>query len=166
VVDHDIVIAHSLTSVAPAGTEGLLVVPLVREPLDIAMAATHRLAAGDSVGPQDLVDAEWIGVPAGYPFDTVLQDIGRATGMAPTVYQRLRDNRLIESLVAASERIAVLPRFTTPTDNGVTLRPLREIASARHISAVLRPDRAQRLAVRRVLDAFVRVAAAVGNRQH
>lgn len=165
VVDHDIVIAHSLTSRAPAGTDGLLTVPLVREPLDIAMATTHPLAAAHSVRSEDLVDAEWIGVPVGYPFDTVLQSIERETGVAPNVYQRLRDNRLIESLVAASDRLAVLPRFTTPTDNGVTLRPLRGIPSARYVFAVLRPDRAERLAVRRVLEAFVRVAAAVGT-QH
>lgn len=164
VVDHDIVIAHSLTSKAPAGTDGLITVRLVREPLDIAMAADHPLAAGASVGPDELADAEWIGVPAGYPFDTVLQAIERATGVPANVYQRLRDNRLIESLVASSRRIAILPRFTTPTDSGVTLRPLRDIPSGRYIFAVLRPDRAQRLAVRRVLDAFVRVAATVTDR--
>ncbi|WP_029138277.1 LysR family transcriptional regulator [Nakamurella lactea] len=165
VVDHDIVIAHSLTSRAPAGTEGLVTVQLVREPLDIAMAATHPLARQKSLRPRDLIDQEWIGVPSGFPFDTVLLAIERETGIAPRVAQRLRDNRLIESLVAAGRKIAILPRFTTPTDGGIVLRPLLDIPSGRYIFAVVRTDRAQRLAVRRVVDAFVSVAARVGREQ-
>ena len=39
----------------------------------------------------------------------------------------LRDNRLVEALVADSDRLAVLPRFTTPTGLGVDLRPLSGI---------------------------------------
>ncbi|MFC4337020.1 LysR family transcriptional regulator [Salininema proteolyticum] len=159
--DSDIVIAHSFTSVRPAGAEGLTVVPLVREPLDIAMAAEHPLAAQDSVSPGDLVDSDWIGVPLGFPFDTVRQAVERVTGAELRVVQRLRDNRLIESLIAGSRRIAVLPRFTTPVDGGVVLRELAEIPSRRHISAVMRPDKAERLAVRRVLEAVQRAAAEV-----
>ncbi len=162
--DHDVVIAHSLTSVRPAGTDGLTVVPLVREPLDIAMAADHPLAGRELVRPEDLVDRAWIGVPRGYPFDTVLQAVERATGAQLDVTQRLRDNRLIEALVAASDRIAVLPRFTTPVGAGLVLRELRGVASARHVSAVLRPDRAERAAVRRVLAALERAAAEVAGR--
>lgn len=159
--DHDVVIAHSLTSVRPAGTEGLAVVPLAREPLDIAMAADHPLAAGEVVHPADLTDCDWIGVPPGFPFDTVLQTLERVTGVELRIDQRLRDNRLIEALVSTSRHVAVLPRFTTPTGDGLTLRELAGVASARHVSAVMRPDRAERLAVRRVVDAFVRAADAV-----
>lgn len=159
--DHDVVIAHSLTSVRPAGTDGLTVVPLVREPLDVAMAADHPLASRELVRPEDLVDRSWIGVPRGYPFDTVLQAVERATGAQLDVVQRLRDNRLIEALVAASDHLAVLPRFTTPAGAGLVLRELRGVASARHVSAVLRPDRAERAAVRRVLDALAHAAAEV-----
>lgn len=70
--------------------------------------------------------------------------------------QRLRDNRLIEALVADGDQVAVLPRFTTPTGDGLVLRELSGIPWARHVSAVLRPDRPQRLAVRHVLDLLVR----------
>jgi DNA-binding transcriptional LysR family regulator len=159
--DNDIVIAHSLTSVRPAGTDGLTVVSLVREPLDIAMATSHPLASQPTVEPADLVDQEWIGVPEGYPFDTVRQAVERITGAELRIVQRLRDNRLIESLVATSDYVAVLPRFTTPTGGGLTLRELEGVASARHVSAVMRPDRAERLAVRRVVEAFRNSAARV-----
>lgn len=166
--DHDIVVAHSLTSVRPAGAEGLAVVPLAREPLDIAMAADHPLAGRASVSPEDLVDCEWIGVPVGYPFDTVLRMIEQVTGRDLRVVQRLVDNRLIEALVASGDRVAVLPRFTTPATapggGSMVLRALTGLPSARHVSAVLRPDKAERLAVQRVLRSFERVGAEVEHR--
>ncbi|THV36441.1 LysR family transcriptional regulator [Glycomyces buryatensis] len=157
--DNDIVIAHSFTAVRPAGAASLTVVPLAREPLDVAMAADHPLAAQVTVRTDDLVDWEWIGVPKGYPFDSVLESIERATGAALQVSQRLRDNRLVESLVVGSRRIGILPRFTTPTGAGLVLREIADIPTRRHVTAMLRPDRAERLAVKRVLDAFRRVGA-------
>jgi DNA-binding transcriptional LysR family regulator len=162
--DDDIVIAHSFTGVRPAGADALIVVPLALEPLDVAMAADHPLAAKASVRTEDLVDCEWIGVPKGYPFDSVLESVERATGATLRVSQRIRDNRLVEALVAGSRRIAVLPRFTTPTGNGLVLREITDIPTRRHITAILRPDRAERLAVKRVLKAFRRVAADVERR--
>lgn len=162
VADHDLVVAHTL--VRPPGEEaGLLTVELAREPLDIAMAPGHRLAARTSVRPEDLVDEEWIGVPVGFPFDTVRLAVEEVTGRAMTMRQRVRDNRLVEALVAASDCVAVLPRFTTPQhEGGVALRPLVGIPTGRHVYATARPDRAERRAVRRVLDAFVRVGGVVG----
>ncbi|GAB3228528.1 LysR family transcriptional regulator [Glycomyces halotolerans] len=163
-VDHDIVIAHSFTTARPAGAGTLTVVPLALEPLDIAMAADHPLAAQDAVRPEDLAAWEWIGVPHGYPFNSVIESIERFTGVEMAVAQRLRDNRLVESLVARSRRIAVLPRFTTPTGGGLVLRELTGIPSRRHISAMVRPDKAERLAVQQVLDAFRQVAGEVERR--
>lgn len=159
VLEHDIVIAHSLTAHAPEGTEQLVTVDLVREPLDVAMAVDHPLAVRDALSPHDLVDQEWIGVPIGFPFDTVRLAVEEATGASVRVGQRIRDNRLIEAIVAAGSAVAILPRFTSPQGSGVVLRPLRGISTARHIHAVMRPDRAERLAVRHVLEAMRRVAA-------
>lgn len=156
--DHDIVIAHSLSRRAPARADGLVTRLLVREPLDIAMRRGHPLTAHEQARPADLVDQEWYGVPLGYPFDAVRIAVEEATGRPVNVVQRLRDNRLIEALVADSDRVAVLPRFTTPGER-VALRPVRDISTARYIFAMARPDRAERLAVRRVLDAFTAVAA-------
>jgi DNA-binding transcriptional LysR family regulator len=163
--DHDVVVAHSLTSVRPAGTDGLAVVHLVDEPLDVAMSPRHRLAAQRTVSADDVATAAWIGVPPGYPFDTVLRGVEQATGVQLDVRQRIVDNRLVEALVAAGDRLAVLPRFTTPVGDRLTLRPLTGVPAVRHVSAVLRPDRARRQAVQRVLDAL-RDAAVVVARRH
>jgi DNA-binding transcriptional LysR family regulator len=157
---HDIVIAHSLAGPTPAGAEGLRTLVLAREPLDIAMATGHRLAVRTRVRPAELVDEAWIGVPHGYPFDSVLRAIAARTGRDLRVTQRVRDNRLVEALVAASDHVAVLPRFTTPTGGGFVLRPLAEVPATRYVVAVLRPDRAERLVVTSVLRALRRAGKA------
>jgi len=162
--DHDVVVGHSMTSVRPPGTAGLVVVPVVDEPIDVAMASSHPLASQDTVSAEDVAPHPWIGVPPGFPFDTVLQNVERATGARLDVRQRLLDNRLVEACVASGPYLAALPRFITPTAGGLTLRPLTGVPAVRHLTALVRPDRARRLAVRRVLDAVVRAGADVAAR--
>lgn len=161
--DHDVVIAHSLSRLGPAGADGLVTRLLVREPLDIAMRPGHPLTAHEQARPADLVEHEWYGVPVGYPFDSVRIAVEEAAGRPVAVAQRLRDNRLIEALVAGGDRVAVLPRFTTPRER-LELRPVQGISSARYVFALSRPDRAERRAVRRVLAAFAEVAQQVAGR--
>lgn len=161
-VDYDIVIAHSLAEHPSIGSERLRVEPLVREPLDIALPESHPLADQDSVTPEEIAEQVWIGVPAGFPFESVLDAVAVRTGATIRYTQRgIRDNRLVEALVAAELGLAVLPRFTTQPRPGVVLRPLAGIPAARYIFALMRPDRAERLAVRHALDALVRSARAV-----
>lgn len=161
VTAHDIVIGHSLLGPRPAGTEGLVVTTIVREPLDVAMSRHHRLAAAEAVRPIDLVDEEWISVPDGYPFRTVLDRIGESTGRPPRISHRLVDNRLTEAIVAAGPQIAILPRFTTPTGHavptgeGLVLRPLAGIEATRCISAIMRTDKAKRRAVEHVVGCLI-----------
>lgn len=159
--DHDIVIAHSAAGPRPEGTDGLEVVPLVTEPLDVAMSRSHPLAAHDKVGPADIAGHDWIGVPAGFPFDDVARAIATAADRPLRVVQRVRDNHVVERLVASSNALALLPRFTTPGGGDVVLRPVRGVASRRHVVAILRRDRAERRAVRAVLDALRAVAREV-----
>lgn len=149
--DFDIVIAHSLASPRPVGTSKLAVVELVAEPLDVAMAASHPLAQRETLRAEEVAEATWIGVPEGYPFDTVLTTIENRLGKPLRVVQRVRDNRLIESLIATSDHLAVLPRYTTRGNDKLSLRPITDVPALRHMSAVMRPDRAQRRAVQTTL---------------
>lgn len=159
VIDHDVVIGHSLSQTIP-GAERLVTVELTREPLDIAMSPRHPLARKTKVTAADLADQPWIGVPLGFPFDTVRLAVEESAGRPLDVRQRVRDNRLVEALVADSDCVAVLPRFTTAASR-VVLRPLADIPTGRHVFAILRPDRAERRAVARVLDALIRIGAAM-----
>jgi DNA-binding transcriptional LysR family regulator len=153
--DYDIVIADA-PGILPSWRErGLAVIPLMREPLDVALPPDHPLAAKATLSPRDLVDVTWIGVPGGSPYDRILRQIEAANGAAARVGQRFLDNGIVEALVAAGHGVAILPRFTTrDRGNGLITRPLTGIVSVRQIFALLRPDRAERPSVRLVVEAM------------
>lgn len=157
--DHDLVIAHTATGRSPDGSAGLTMVTLATEPLDVALPAGHPLAARDALRPFEVAEEPWITVPAGYPFDTLLSAVENAAGRPFERAQRVRDNHLVEALVAAGSGLALLPRFTTRPGPGVVTRPLVGVRATRDIVALARPDTAERAAVEVVLDALVAAGA-------
>ncbi len=159
--DSDIVLGHSLIGATPAGAESLSCTLICREPIDLAVPDSHRLASRKAISPEDVIGESWIGVPAGFPFDTILQTIEHMTGTKADVRQRVRDNRVAESLVIAGHGIAMLPRFTTRERDGLALRPLINISAKRWVVAMCRPDHAERAVVRRVLQALQSVGASM-----
>lgn len=164
--DLDIVVGHSLLGAVPRGAEHLVRTVLAREPLDVALHADHPLAARDHLTPGDVVGEPWISVPVGYPFAAVLQDVERVADRPVRVVHRIRDNRVVEALVAAGVGLALLPRFTTRPRDGVVLRPLRGVNARRWVVAMSRPDRAERAVVRRVVTAFEEVGRRVADGSH
>ena len=143
------------TSWAAAVVLGLTVVQLMREPLDIALPEGHRLAGRAVLTPADVADETWIGTPQGLPFDRILRGIETANGTPARIIQRFADNGVVESLVAAGHGIGILPRYTTrDRENGLITRPLKGVRASRLISALLRPDRAERPSVRVVVEAL------------
>lgn len=155
--DHDIVIGHTITGEAPAGSTHLHHRSLAEEPLDVALPVGHRLARRRQLTPDLVAGERWIGVPEGYPFDTVLIAIENATGRRIDRVQRLRDNRVVEAMVARGLGLALLPRFTTRARPGVVTKPLTGVRAARHVVALSRPDVAERVAVRAVLDLLAEI---------
>lgn len=161
-MDVDLVIAHSLGGDVPRGAEGLASTRLVGEPIDVALPVSHPLATHERIRAEDLVGSVWIGVPDGYPFDTILTAVENRTGARLERRIRLRDNHLVEALVGSGVGLALLPRFTTRPRPGVVLRPLDGVRAVRSIVALSRPDRQARLAVRTVLDHLVEVGRGLG----
>jgi DNA-binding transcriptional LysR family regulator len=160
--DYDVVIADSPTTAASWHDRGLQVVPLMNEPLDVALPEGHPLARKASLSPRDVVGETWIGVPHDYPFDRVLSQVVAATSEPVRIAQRISDNGIVEALVAGGHGIAILPRFTTREHgNGLVTRPLVGIRASRQIAALLRPDRYERPSVRLVLQALRDEARAV-----
>ena len=153
--DFDIVVADA-PGILPSWRErGLAVVPLMTEPLDVALPEGHRLAEKRTLSPRDLVDETWVGVPAGFPYDRILRQIETANGAPAIVGQRFLDNGIVEAIVAGGHGIAILPRYTTRDhENGLVTRPLTGVRAMRQISALMRPDRAERPSVRLVVEAL------------
>lgn len=158
-LDVDIVIAHSLTGDFPAGSDRLTRRVLTREPIDVALPSRHPLCRHDRLRPGQLRGTTWVGVPEGYPFDSILQAVERSNGEPLARFVRVRDNQLVAELVRHGAGLALLPRFTTTTGRGLAIRPLHGVHSERAISALCRPDRYARLAVRTVVDELAAIGA-------
>lgn len=160
VPDYDVVLAHSVGPATSWSDRDLIAVRLVDEPLDVALPVGHPLADRDEVHAVDIVGEPWLGVPEDFPYERLLQEIERVAGAPLTIVQRFSDTRVTESLVAAGEGLAVLPRFTSGGEgSGIVLRPLAQLAPTRRIAALLRRETAERPSVRVVLDALRSIAA-------
>ncbi len=162
----DIVVAHrpDRSHDWAAGGVPVRVAPLLREPLDVAVPAGHRLAGRTEVHPDDLVDEEWIAVREGFPVATVLAAVATRSGAAPRITHRINDFHVAEALVAAGHGIALLPRYTSGREPGVQMVPLTGVRAGRRIDALVRVDRAERLVVRRVLEELTALAAEIDGR--
>ncbi|WP_421742155.1 LysR family transcriptional regulator [Cellulomonas sp.] len=157
----DVVVAHRPDDGAGWAAQGVLVVPLLREPLDLAVPLDHPLACRAEVRPEDLRDLSWIAVREGFPVAGVLGAVGARSGTAPRILHRVNDFHVVESLVAAGHGVSLLPRYTFGGGAKVRLVPLAGVRAGRRIDALLRRDRAERLVVRRVLDEFRALAAEI-----
>lgn len=156
VADYDVVVAHRDEHAAEFASDRLDVVPLLREPLDVALPVGHRLARRRRVDLADLADERWISVDHGFPIDDVLRSLIVRTGVRPQIVQRINDFRITERLVAAGHGIALMPRYTMDTRRGSGLvgRPLAGIRAARLVEVVCRTGAANRPAVATVIDAM------------
>lgn len=162
--DYDFVVAHS----SPGDSfsqPGIVVVPLLKEPLDVAMPTTHPLAAKAGLTPEDVIDYSWIGVPEGFPFDSILAQVEAKTGRRVTRSQRYPDLRVMEALVSAGHGLAFLPRYTAlgSGGRGYVLRPLEGVSASRNIVALARTDIAERTTIQQVLGLLKRVAQNVAD---
>jgi DNA-binding transcriptional LysR family regulator len=160
VADYDIVLAHRLSHSPAWSRRGVAVIPLMHEPLDIAMAATHPLARKSSVGVRDLVDQSWIAVHAGFPLEPAIDALAAAAGRPLAIVHRINDFAVARACLAVSHDVALMPRHLAapPPESNVVLRPLTGITLGRDIDLLARPDILQRRAVRLVvgqLRAFV-----------
>jgi DNA-binding transcriptional LysR family regulator len=160
--DVDVVVGHRSDGAARPDHRGLRVVPLLREPLEVAMPLDHRLAGRSRVTMADVIGEPWIGVPDGYPIDRVLTAMALQSGVAPRFVHRTVHLPLIENLVAAGLGVALVPRHTSArrAAGRFHLATLEDVRAGRWVEALLRPERAARPAVQRVLDEIRAEAAA------
>ncbi|WP_222195942.1 LysR family transcriptional regulator [Modestobacter italicus] len=156
----DVVVAHRPDGAADWGS-GVRVVPLFREPLDVAVGADHPLAGRSAVVPEELAGESWITVREGFPVAPVLAAVAARSGAAPHIAHRINDFAVASAMVAAGHGISLLPRHTTSRVPGLRLLPLSGVPSGRRVEALLRPDRAERRVVTRVLDVLRGVAAQI-----
>ena len=171
--DYDLVVCHRDETAPAPSTQRWVVVPLLREPLDVFLPPGHPLRGRRVLRLSELAGESWISVEVGWPVDDVLRSIAVQTGTAPRVVHRINDFSVTEELVAAGRGIALLPRYSTDGRSGRRLlrRPLAGVRAARLVEVVLRSSAAARPAVQAVLESLRAEADAVvadgsGRRRH
>ncbi|MBO9627195.1 MAG: LysR family transcriptional regulator [Microbacterium sp.] len=156
---YDLVLAHRMEHSEPWPAQGVRSHTLVREPLDVAVAASHPLATRASLSPEDVVGHPWVTSRVGYSPDDVLRAVAAVSGRAVDVRHRINDYGAVAAVVAAGEVLGMLPRYTSRSvdDRDIVRVPLRGVSTHRMIDVLARPENLRRRSVRIVVDALQRV---------
>ncbi|MCK2027661.1 LysR family transcriptional regulator [Microbacterium sp. SSW1-47] len=153
---YDLVLAHRMEHSDPWPTAGVRSVTLVREPLDVAVAADHPLATRSSLKPADVAAERWVTSRTGYSPDDVLRAVSAVAGRPVDVLHRINDYGAVSAVVAAGGVLGMLPRFTSRSvdDRDIVRIPLRGVSTHRMIDVLARPENLRRRSVRVVVDAL------------
>lgn len=157
--EYDLVIAHRLIG-SPPWPSTIRVEPLLFEPLDIAVSRGHRLARRKMITPEDLRDESWVTVHEHFPLAGAVTLIAATAGREPDIRHRVNDFSVAATLVAATDSVALLPRYLNDLNNhpDVILRPLSNPQVGRQIDCLARPETLERSSVRQVLANLRRLA--------
>lgn len=153
---HDLVIAHRLAGSAP-WPDSVAVEPLLFEPLDIALSATHPLAGRPSLSPDELRDEHWVAVHEGFPLEQALASLLGASEVH--IAHRINEFSVAASVVATSGCLALMPRHTVHEHPGVVLVPLDRPLLGRQVDCLARPETLERANVQLVLARLRAIAA-------
>jgi len=121
--------------------EGVEVIHLFDDPVQLALHADHPLAAKPDIRLEDLADETWIDVPRATSGGQVLVRACAKAGFAPRVTFESDDYTAIQELVGAGVGVALLPDLALcPPHPMVVLRPLGPDGPSRDIQAATRPE--------------------------
>ncbi|MFC4137321.1 MULTISPECIES: LysR family transcriptional regulator [unclassified Microbacterium] len=160
---YDLVLAHRMEHSARWPRSGIRSVPLATEPLDVALAASHPLAAHATLTPEQVVGERWVTSRTGYSPDDVLRTISAVTNRPVEIVHRINDYGVAAAVIASGGVIGMLPRYTSLAAgvSGVVRKPLRGVSTNRMIDVLARPENLHRRSVQMVADALQRVMAAL-----
>lgn len=156
---YDLVLAHRMDHSPRWPEERVAVIPLAREPLDVALPADHPLARLRSLTTDDVAGEPWVTSRAGYSPADVLTAVAASSSRELNIVHRINDYSTVAALVAAGSVIGLLPRYTArPALNpGIVLRPLEGISTRRRIDILARPENLKRTSVMMVCDALQKI---------
>ena len=129
---------------------------LLEDPLDLLVAATHRLAQEESVRLGDLSEEAWIMDRPGRPYHQLLQAACLSAGFSPAVEHIATEWDTGAALVAAELGIALIPRLAhLPTGYPIVRIPLEgDPSPSRHILTGIRRGSGEQPLIALALDAL------------
>lgn len=163
--DYDIVIAHRPFDSASWPRDRVRVVPLLAEPIDLALNRGHRLASSPEIALADLGHEAWLCAHEGFALEPLLlQAQAASTGASITISQRVNEFNVAAAIVARTDIVCLLPRYTGLIpyfQDDVVLRPIGGISGVtlgRRIDILARPEALARASVHRVVERITQIA--------
>ncbi|MFE2374501.1 LysR family transcriptional regulator [Streptomyces sp. NPDC059398] len=160
----DVDLAISLAAHAPTARDPRFTrVPLLADPLDVALPAGHPLAAAEGLRLADLSGEAWIFGGSG-PWSEITTAACEAAGFVPEQAHSAAGWTAILAMVEAEMGVALVPRMAVGGERrpGVVTRVLSADQPLRHVIAAVRRGAEERSATGRVLDALREVAEEQG----
>lgn len=157
----DVDLTLSLAAHAPTDTDRRFTrVPLLADPLDVALPAGHPLAAKEDLRLADLSCEPWIFGGSG-PWSEITRTACETAGFQPEQAHSASGWTAILAMVAAGMGVALVPRMAAARgEGGVVMRVLAEDRPRRHVVAAVRRGAEAGAAASRVLDALTAAAGA------
>lgn len=151
VADHDIVIAHRPFASAEWAANRVQATPLLDEPIDLALPASHPLARAASVRLEDLADESWLAAHEGFALEPVLvQAHAATTGRPIRIVHRVNEFNVAAAIIAEGSVIGLLPRhigLPAGYRDRIVTRPIVGLTLGRRIEALTRPELSSRRGV-------------------
>ncbi|MEU9441457.1 LysR family transcriptional regulator [Streptomyces sp. NPDC048304] len=150
----DVDLALSLAASAPSAADPRLTqVPLLADPLDLALPPGHPLAAAPAPALTDLAAEPWIFGGSG-PWADITRRACEAAGFSPHQGHSASGWAAILAMVEAGMGVALVPRMAAARRDGVVMRDLGPDGPVRHVTAAVRRGGESAPAVSRVLEAL------------
>ncbi|MFE9657818.1 LysR family transcriptional regulator [Micromonospora sp. NPDC006431] len=148
----------ALISPRPDGPHGWL--PLQRQQLVLVVPAGHRLAERARVRLDEIAEEDFVTVPSGFGFRSLVDELFAAAGATPRVAFESGDLATIEGLVGSGLGVALVPEEFAGASRSVGV-PLVADGAERVVGLTWRTDRVLAPAAARFLE-FVRSVAPFG----
>ncbi|MFD4922740.1 LysR family transcriptional regulator [Streptomyces goshikiensis] len=147
-------LALSLAAHAPSARDPRFTrIPLLADPLDVALPPEHPLARSPRLRLADLSGEPWIYGGSG-PWSQITLSACEAAGFVPEQAHSAAGWSAILALVEAGMGVALIPRMAAGRATGVAVRDLGRDRPVRHVIAATRRGTDAAPAVARVLDAL------------
>ncbi|MFF1480744.1 LysR family transcriptional regulator [Streptomyces sp. NPDC058301] len=147
-------LALSLAAHAPSARDPrFAVVPLLTDPLDVALPAGHPLASSPGLRLADLAGEPWIFGGSG-PWSEITTAACEAAGFIPEQAHIASGWTAILAMVEAEMGVALVPRMAAVRREGVVMRELSADRPYRHVVAAVRRGAEGGAGVSRVLSAL------------
>jgi DNA-binding transcriptional LysR family regulator len=134
------------------------VVPLLNEPLDVALPEDHPLASKDQLSAAAVAQEPWITTHQGWPVGAFVDALAAVSGHRIEIRHRVNEFSVAGELVRAGAGLALLPRWTSPPPQGVVLRRIVGMVATRRVDALTRPENEVRATIRAVLSELHQIA--------